>query len=243
LKQLARFKERMATQFLVERWAEMAPRFKKAQADAEAQLADANQRIAYIFARSSREPTTGQPMIPPKLAKDYEAQVKRRDDAVRKIDRMDRRFDLAVAQLRPRLSTPTLLGVDQAPAPVVLPPLGEDLLGRVGLMSMVAITELAELLERVLGEPLRPAAPALAAPPPLPATVAPAVAATAPVAPVAQAAAAPAPVAKEVVPEVGAEQELAAQEEDVAAASDEGEEGQEDFVDFSAGSGSGLQGV
>jgi hypothetical protein len=50
-------------------------------------------------------------------------------------------------------------------------------------------------------------------------------------------------VAKAVVPEVGAEQELAAQEEDVAAASDEGEEGQEDFVDFSAGSGSGLQGV
>jgi len=171
LKQVGRFKERMTTQFLLERYVEMIPRFKKDQAAAHEQLQDANRRIAAIFSKSQREMETGVPMIPPRLLGEYETQTKRRDDAQRKIDRLGRRFDLAVAQIRPRLATPALYGSDHAPATILLPALPQELRDRAPMISAAALDELVTSLEEDLGMPLRPqagrttASPAVAAAP------------------------------------------------------------------------------
>jgi hypothetical protein len=169
----------MTTQFLLERYVEMIPRFKNDQAAAREQLQDANRRIASVFSKSQREMETGVPMIPPRLLGEYETQTKRRDDAQRKIDRLDRRFDLAVAQIRPRLASPALYGSDHIPLTLLLPALPQELLDRAGLMSSAAIDELVNLLERDFGTSLRPqnvrAVPPASpvspppAPPPLPA--------------------------------------------------------------------------
>jgi ubiquitin-protein ligase len=160
LKVVARYKERMTTQFLLERYCEMVPRFRKNQAETQAQLQDANQRIAHIFARSQRDVETGHPMIPTKLAGDYDSQTKRRDDAQRKIDRLQRRFDLAVAQIRPRLASAALYGSATTPAPVCLTPLPQHLLDRSTSLRTEALGALVAALERDLNASLLPAAPA-----------------------------------------------------------------------------------
>ena len=64
LKMLARYKERMTTQFLLERHCEMVPRFRKSQAETQVQLQDANQRIAYIFAQLAAGHGDGAPDDP-----------------------------------------------------------------------------------------------------------------------------------------------------------------------------------
>jgi hypothetical protein len=160
LKLLGRFKERLTTQLLLERYAEMVPRFRKEQADTRKEMQDANQRIAAIFSRSQREVETGQPMIPPKLAKEYEAQTKRRDDAQRRLNRLDRRFATAVAQITARLSSPALYGSDEAPSPALLPPLPQELIARAELMGDEAIGQQITAMERELDAPLRPEAAA-----------------------------------------------------------------------------------
>ena len=159
LKLLSQFKERMATQFLLERYSEMVPRFKKYQDDAQKQLNDANRRIAVIFSKSQREVETNQPMIPPKLAGTYEEQTRRRDDHQRKIDRLIRRFELAVEQISPRLTTPALYGSNEVPAPVLLPPLPEELTARFAVMSEASMAQQIAALEKALGVPLRGDAP------------------------------------------------------------------------------------
>lgn len=163
LKLLGRFKERMTTQLLLERYAEMIPRFKADLAATQKDLNEANERIADIFSKSQREVETNQPMIPPKLAKDYEAQTKRRDDNQRKINRLNRRFATAVAQITPRLSSPALYGANDVPAPVLLPPLPDDLLARSAVMSNESMNQQIASLEQLLGTALRPDASAAAA--------------------------------------------------------------------------------
>lgn len=159
LKQLSRFKERLTTQFLLERHAEMVPRFKRYRAEAVEQLNDANRRIAHVFARSQRDVETGHPMIPTKLAGEYEAQTKRRDDAQRKIDRLERRFELAAAQIRPRLASSALYGSDHAPAPVMMEALPGDLLVRAALLEDGAMSDQVAALEYELRMTLRPSLP------------------------------------------------------------------------------------
>jgi hypothetical protein len=159
LKQLARYKERMTTQFLLERYTEMVPRFRTSEAEAQAQLQDANHRIAHIFARSQRDLETGHPMIPTKLAADYDNQTKRRDDAQRKIDRMRRRFDLAVAQIRPRLASAAFYGSATPPAPVAMAPLPQHLLDRAPTLRTEAIGAMVSSLSRALNATLLPDSP------------------------------------------------------------------------------------
>jgi hypothetical protein len=159
LKQLARFKERLTTQFLLERQYEMVPRFRQRLADAQAALKDANAQIARIFGKSQRDVETGAPMIPPRLAGEYENQTRRRDAAQEEIERMHRRFAKAVSQIKPRLTTPTLYGSDTIPSPIVLPGLGDDLLARVELLSEPAIGALVTGLEQQLATVLRAVAP------------------------------------------------------------------------------------
>jgi hypothetical protein len=159
LKQLARYKERMTTQFLLERHTEMVPRFRRNEADALGQLQEANQRIAHIFARSQRDVETGHPMIPTKLAAEFDHQTKRRDDAQRKIDRMQRRFDLAVAQIRPRLASSAFYGGATPPTPAILAPLPQHLLDRAPTLRTEAIGALVSALGRALNATLLPEKP------------------------------------------------------------------------------------
>jgi ubiquitin-protein ligase len=175
LKLLSRFKERMTTQFLLERHTEMVGRFKKDLAAAQKELEDSNRRIAIVFSKSQREVETNQPMIPPRLANEYETQTRRRDNTQRKIDRLHRRFKQAAEQISFRFSNPALYGSDELPVPVSLPPLPAELSARVAVMNGEAMARQIATLENVLGVALRadaPAAAGTAAPHPRPLAIA-----------------------------------------------------------------------
>ncbi|HEY7117802.1 MAG TPA: hypothetical protein VH475_14535 [Tepidisphaeraceae bacterium] len=156
LKLVAHYKERMTTQFLVERHAESLPTFKQELATARERMADANQRIGAIIARSPRDAGSGQPLIPPKLAKEFESQVGRRDEAHRQIERMERRLARAIKQIRPRLETPALYGSDAIPELSVLAPLPDELLARAQWLGDPVMDQQIIALEQGLGERLRP---------------------------------------------------------------------------------------
>ncbi len=164
LKLLSRFKERLATQYLLERQAEMVPRFKAELADATRQLKESSQRIGEIFSRSQRDVESGMPMIPPKFAKDYEINKLKQETAQHNIDRVERLLALSAAQIKPRLTTPALYGLDDVPAPQVLPPLPEEQSGRADLVGEYSMAEQVAGLEGLLGMQLRPDVP-IAAPP------------------------------------------------------------------------------
>jgi ubiquitin-protein ligase len=170
LKLLGRFKERLATQFLLERHSEMVPRFKRQVEQAQQQLEDANRKIAAIFARCERDLESNQPLIPPRLVKEYELQTDRRDEAQKIIDRMLRRFATAAAQIKPRLSNPRLYGSDRPPTPLLLEPLPPALLSRAELLSDFELSTVVSMLESELGERLRPAVPLKTEPLPIPET-------------------------------------------------------------------------
>ena len=76
---------------------------------------------------------------------------------MRKIDRLQRRFDLAVAQIRPRLASAALYGSATAPAPVSLTPLPQHLLDRAASLRTEALGALVGTLERDLNDTLLPA--------------------------------------------------------------------------------------
>jgi hypothetical protein len=164
LKLLGRFKERLATQFLLERQSEMVVRFRQMKETAQAQLDDSSKKLAAIFARAPRDAATNQPLIPPKLLVEYETQTTRRDEAQQLIERLDRRFATAVNQIKPRLANPRLYGSDRVPALSVLSPPPEELLSRAELLADFEMLTVVSMLESELGVRLRPDAPL----PPLP---------------------------------------------------------------------------
>lgn len=159
LKYLARFKERLATQYLIERHTESVPRFKQEMNEAQKLLKEANQRIAEIFSKSQRDLEHDLPLIPPKFAKEYEQKKTQRDNAQRVIERVKRRLALAAAQIAPRCSTPALYGVGEVPVPLRLAPLAEEVAGRVELLSDASMDQQIATLEEALSVQLRPDAP------------------------------------------------------------------------------------
>jgi hypothetical protein len=159
LKAVRRFKERLATQYLLERWAEMIPRFKRKAAELRQKLDQANARIADIFSRSQRDMATGLPMIPPRFAKDYETMTGQRDHAQAEIARLDDLLELAAEQIRPRLASLALYGSDRVPAPVGLDPLPQALTSRAVALSDFEMQATIGYLEQELDQKLRPDAP------------------------------------------------------------------------------------
>jgi ubiquitin-protein ligase len=158
LKSVARFKERLATQYLLERHAEMVPRFKRRIAEMRQRLDDANTRIADIFSRSQRDLASGLPMIPPRLAKDYETFCVRRDHAQEEIARLHDLLDVAAEQIRPRLASASLFGSDHVPTLAVLQPLPDALTSRTEALSDFEMLATVGYLEQELGQPLKPPA-------------------------------------------------------------------------------------
>jgi len=155
LKQLSRFKERLATQYLLERQGEMVPRFKAQLAAAKQALKESTQRIGEIFGRSQRDVETNMPMIPPKYAKEYEANKLKQENAAEEIEHLTELLRYCAAQIKPRLASVTLYGWGEAPAPQILPPLGEEQLARVSLLHEYSMTQQIEHLQNLLDTPLR----------------------------------------------------------------------------------------
>jgi ubiquitin-protein ligase len=156
LKAVCRFKERLATQYLLERHAEMTPRFKRRIAEMRERRNEANSRIADIFSRSQRDLGSGLPMIPAGLAKDYEAMCVRRDDAQVEIARLEDLLELAAEQIRPRLASAALWGSDQVPSLCALGPLPDSLTSRTESLSEFEMLATIGYLEQELGAQLRP---------------------------------------------------------------------------------------
>jgi hypothetical protein len=156
LKAIRRFKERLATQYLLERHAEMVPRLKRRILDMRERRNEANERIADIFSRSQRDLGSGLPMIPAALAKDYEAMCVRRDNAQAEIARLEDLLELAAEQIRPRLSSAALWGSDRVPALSALQPLPESLTSRTESLSEFEILATVAYLETELATQLRP---------------------------------------------------------------------------------------
>jgi hypothetical protein len=159
LKAVRRYKERLTTQYLLERHAEMTPRFKRRAAEMRQKLDEANVRIADIFSRSQRDLESGLPMIPPRLAKDYETACVRRDNAQEEIARLADVLEVAADQIKPRLATPALYGSDRVPALVALGSLPEALTSRSEALSDFEMQATIGYLEQELGQKLRPEAP------------------------------------------------------------------------------------
>lgn len=159
LKYLSRFKERLSTQYLLERHTESVPRFKQQLAEAQKSLKESNQRIAEIFSRSPRDLEHDLPLIPPKYAKEYEARKIQRDTAQATIERVKRRLSIATAQIAPRLTTPALYGSNELPVPQRLTPLPDEILGRAELLGEPAIGQQVAYLEQELNVQLRPDVP------------------------------------------------------------------------------------
>ena len=156
LKAVRRFKERLATQYLLERHAEMVPRFKRRIADTRQKRDEANARIADIFSRSQRDLGTGLPMIPAALAKDYESMCARRDDAQEEIARVEDVLELAAEHIRARLASAALWGSDRPPTLTALEPLPESLTSRTESLSEFEMLATVGFLELELGTQLRP---------------------------------------------------------------------------------------
>jgi ubiquitin-protein ligase len=159
LKAVRRYKERLTTQYLLERQAEMIPRFKRRAAEQRQKLDEANVRIADIFSRSQRDLESGLPMIPPRLAKDYETACVRRDNAQEEIARLDDLLELAADQIKPRLASPALYGSDRVPVLSALGQLPEALTSRYEALSDFEMHATIGYLEQELGQKLRPEGP------------------------------------------------------------------------------------
>ncbi|HYE19519.1 MAG TPA: hypothetical protein VEA69_13795 [Tepidisphaeraceae bacterium] len=155
LKLLARFKERLATQYLLERQQEMVGRFGAELAQANKDLKDSTQRIGEIFSRSQRDVETNMPMVPPKYAKEYEANKAKQENAQTSIERLTRLLQMSAAQIKPRLASVTLYGEAAVPDLQLLPPVAEAVAGRAPLLHEYTMAQAIAGLEGQLKTPLR----------------------------------------------------------------------------------------
>jgi ubiquitin-protein ligase len=164
LSALAPWKERLATYFLLHRCSETIPALVSTIQDRKKSHAASKQRFSEIMARCSRDAETGRMIVPPKLSKQYNEELKLQDECVATVKSSTALLKSLIAQLTTRLQNPKLLGKDTQPQLRAVPPLPEALAtlpitdGTLGRM----IVPLEEMLQMELGGP-RPDADEVAA--------------------------------------------------------------------------------
>jgi hypothetical protein len=110
LDELAQFKERAATCALLDRHAEFVPAVSALRAKAQASLADANERLAFIAARSTRDVETGVVVVAPQFAAENAQRLAQRDKAERDLAKVRRLLAQVAAEVQTRVAHERLRG-------------------------------------------------------------------------------------------------------------------------------------
>jgi hypothetical protein len=110
LELLAPLKERWATAYLAERYAEFVPAVVALREKAQASLAEATQKLAFIAGRSTRDAETGVLIVPPHLAEENLKRVAQREKAENDLKKVRKLLALAAAEFQARLGDPRLIG-------------------------------------------------------------------------------------------------------------------------------------
>jgi hypothetical protein len=150
------FKERLATFRLLQRTAELAPKLVRRLKQAEADLAQATDRVSLIVAGSNQDLETGRLLIPARYAREYPEQLVRRDNARLEIETIRRQMVLAAEDVRRRVDAPELRGSANPPALAILGRFPQAWIDIEPLMNDEALAQRLSELEGPLGQSLLP---------------------------------------------------------------------------------------
>jgi hypothetical protein len=153
---LGKFKERVATYYLLGWLGEAAPRFAGEVKRAKAERDAATDKVAAIVAASGRERGTGRLIVPEKFAQEYPQRLEAREDANARVAYFELLLDVLAGQVRRRLGTAKLLGSAVVPELAVIPCVGEEMTALAAHMTAGKLLEMINALEAVLGAGLRP---------------------------------------------------------------------------------------
>jgi ubiquitin-protein ligase len=163
---IARYKNRLATHFLLERVEKHAPKFIADREEAKQTIEKTATRVEEIARRSARDAQTGQLIIPAQYAREYPPLVRLRDQCNRQIRRIDELIRVAGERLHRRVHSPELLGLPTPPTLAVLTGLPQELIDLSSSLSDERLAQRLAALEGPLGRELRtPSMIALTAPP------------------------------------------------------------------------------
>jgi hypothetical protein len=158
LEDLSGYKERLATSKLLERHAEFVNALLAARAKAQASLDEANERLAYIGSRSTRDAATDIVIVPPQLAPENVERLKQHDRAEKDLIKIRKMLALVVTEIQSRLANERMIGKPGVPKLKLLK-LPDDTAAKPGaLLSNEQLRARVLELERLLGTRLRPPA-------------------------------------------------------------------------------------
>ena len=115
LDDLSGFKERLATAKLLDRHAEFVNALLAARAKSQASLDEANERLAFIGSRSTRDAATDIVLVPPQLAPENVERLKQVDRAEKDLSKIRKMLGLVVAEIQSRLANERLIGKPGVP--------------------------------------------------------------------------------------------------------------------------------
>jgi hypothetical protein len=173
LRQLAAFKARLSTYFLVTRCAATVSALVSERSAHNATIAQATKRVAAIAAKSSRD-EAGQLVVPGRLAKSYTEETAAMEAAQKSLRRLEPRIKGISHTLRERLASPRQCGRPEIPVLRHLHPVSQELAELAPFASddhlQAAVADLASTLQTSLMLNLPPAPPLTAEPPAAPAS-------------------------------------------------------------------------
>lgn len=148
---IGRFKQRLATWHLMNRLLAFAPRARAERQRQLAAMGRADERLAEIGARSSRDADSDRLIIARQDAADYARSLSDRDSADESLQRLQRGLDGATERLKLRLATPRLRGAADLPHLRVLGQPPQTWAAVEASMSDSALAALATQLEALIG--------------------------------------------------------------------------------------------
>jgi len=153
------FKERRATARLLDRHAEFVSALLAARAKAQTSLDEADERLAFIGSRSTRDAESGVVLVPPQLAPENVERLKQRDRAEKDLGKIRRLLGQVVTEVQARLANDRLLGKQGLPKVRLLKLSAEAEAEGAERLSNESVRSRVLELERLLGTRLRPTAP------------------------------------------------------------------------------------
>jgi hypothetical protein len=159
LEDVSAFKERRATARLLDRHAEFVSALLAARAKAQTSLDEADERLAFIGSRSTRDAESGVVLVPPQLAPENVERLKQRDRAEKDLGKIRRLLGQVVTEVQARLANDRLLGKQGLPKVRLLKLSAEAEAEGAERLSNESVRSRVLELERLLGTRLRPTAP------------------------------------------------------------------------------------
>ncbi len=154
----SRFKERLATFYLLRRLSEVVPKLLRHIAISEEAAGGASRIVAEIASRSSRDVNTDQLIVPRDRAEEYVDQLARHERAQREAARARKALSRSADQVRVRVASPRRYGSPVLPSFDLVEPLPPPIVDLAESLSDRSLQARIDQLEKLLGVPLRPTA-------------------------------------------------------------------------------------